>query len=95
MKNFSNRLNRIEDELVPKARVALCFGRYRCIKEDSERQQNEYYELHGKRGSVTFYTITDYANRESESYEDFIKRSRKESGNGNLFSWWPKNEEGI
>lgn len=88
MTNLSHRLDRIEKAIIPKERVALCFGRLNSLDADCERQHEEYRALHGVLGSVIFYHMQDYCGYEDESYEDFIKRSRKNTGKGNSFCWW-------
>jgi hypothetical protein len=90
MKNFSNRLNRVEDALIPKSRMALCFGRRNCFELDLQRQKQEYESFYGDYRNVTFCAITDYGSDENEPFEDFLKRNRLRSGYENPLGWWPK-----
>jgi hypothetical protein len=92
MTKLSIRLDRIEEAITPKERMALCFGRWGKIDEDCKRQHEEFKALHGERGKVTFIHIQDYGRYkdDEEGYEDFIKRRRKATGKGNCFCWWPE-----
>jgi len=92
MTKLSSRLDRVEEALTPKERMALCFGRFKSLDEDFQRQCEEYKALHGDLGKVTFIQIKDYSNKD-ESYEDFIKRLRKSTGKGNCFAWWQELSE--
>ncbi len=92
MTKLSIRLDRIEEGIRPKERMALCFGRWNKLNEDCKRQHEEFKALHGELGKVTFYHMQDYCGYkgEEESYEDFIKRKRKGTGKGNCYCWWPE-----
>jgi len=92
MTKLLSRLDRIEEAITPKDRIALCFGRWKKLDEDCKRQHEEFKALHGDLGKVTFCHIQDYCgySGEEESYEDFIKRQRKSCGKGNCFCWWPE-----
>ncbi len=92
MKNFSNRLNRIENAVIPKDRFALCFVRYDYQDEDFLKQKKEYEELHENVKGVTFICCTDYAfcGSDNQNYEEFVLGNRRRCGNSNPFGWWPE-----
>lgn len=88
MKSYSYRLDRLTEAITPRNTIALCMIRYGLSDDDFNKQHQEYEALHGSSEGVKFLCLTDYSFIESESYEEFIERSRRKCSG--LYCWWPE-----
>lgn len=86
MKNYMNRLEKVESELFGENKCVLLFVRQKSREEDFSKQLEEYRNLYGDMGETTFLSITHYANEEAE-YSEFLEKCRRNSGGP--FAWWP------
>lgn len=90
MQRLQRRLERIEEELIPKKRIAIFFTRDGHKEEDHARQLEEYKSLHGSTENLIVVDMKDYYLKDDyDDYETFIRTRRAGCSSGNCYCWWP------
>jgi len=83
-------LEKLEETVNPRGRIAIVFVRPGQEEGDFAKQQEEYFARWGGLNSPVFLAIMEYCDVDY-NYEAFIQKMRARCGEGNCFTdWWKK-----
>lgn len=90
MQGLHRRLEKLEEAVNPRRRIAMFFVRHGHKEDDFAKQKKEYFTRRGRHNSPIFLVITEYCDLDYD-YETFIQRMRARYGEGNCYTdWWEK-----